>query len=89
VAIPKSRSVSSRETGGLETVYKAGKHTNFHQLNGRKILVVFNSAIGEGLRLSRPVSVFDDFKRHPKRDIFERICFGSTVYFSAAIIGIF
>ncbi len=35
----------------LETEYKAKKHTYLHQLNGRKLLVVFNSAVSEGLQL--------------------------------------
>jgi hypothetical protein len=51
VTILNSRFVSSRGLGGSETGQKAGKHTYFHQLNGRKLLVDLYSAISEGVQL--------------------------------------
>ncbi len=51
VTILNNRSVSSSETGVIETGWKAGKHTHFHQLNSRKLLTVFNTAKSEGLQL--------------------------------------
>jgi hypothetical protein len=39
-------SVSSSETE-VRNRLKRGKHPYFHQLNGRKLLVVFNSAMSE------------------------------------------
>jgi hypothetical protein len=39
----------------LETGWTPRKHTYFHQLNGRKLLSVFNSAINEGLQLYSPI----------------------------------
>ncbi len=53
VTILNSRSVTSSETGvrnGIKEKKKAGKHTYFHQVNGRKLLVVY-SVISEGLQL--------------------------------------
>jgi hypothetical protein len=35
----------------LKTRSKAEEHTQFHQLNDRKLLVIFNSTISEGLQL--------------------------------------
>jgi hypothetical protein len=49
VTILNSRSVSSIEKGVRKQNKKDGNHTHFHQLNGRKRLVVFNSAVSVGL----------------------------------------
>jgi hypothetical protein len=49
VTILNSRSVSSRKTrvrNGIKS-WRSGEHTYFHQLNDRKLLVVFNSAVSE------------------------------------------
>jgi hypothetical protein len=55
---------------GQKKKKKAGKDTYFHQLNGRKLSVVFVLAIGEGRTADlQPDLEFDNFKRHPKRII--------------------
>jgi hypothetical protein len=54
VTILNSRSVSSGKTW-FRKGQKAEKHTYFHQLNSRKLLVVFKSAISEGLQLYRQI----------------------------------
>jgi hypothetical protein len=48
VANLNDRSVSSSKTE-VRSGIKAEKHTYFHQLNGRNLLVVFISTISKGL----------------------------------------
>jgi hypothetical protein len=72
---------------GLDMRHEAGKHTFCHQLNGRKLLVVFNSANSEGMQQSE--LEFDNFIWHHNRDIFKSIyCIGLMVRFSAMMNGI-
>jgi hypothetical protein len=70
VTILNSRSVFSSETG-VRNGIKSEEHNYFHQLNGRKLFVVFISAMTEGVQLYN--QVLDNFKRHSKGNILKCI----------------
>jgi hypothetical protein len=63
----------------LETGYKAEKHAYLHQLKGRKPLVVFTSAISEGLQHGQ---IWNLTISNSTRDIFECISWRNSSFFS-------
>jgi hypothetical protein len=70
----------------LATEYEAGKQTYFHRLNGRKLFMVFKSAISEGLQLNSHNSNFSNDILNAKSS--KAFC-GLRVCFSAVMIGIY
>jgi hypothetical protein len=57
MTILNGRAVSSSETE-VRNVMKRRKHMYFHQLNGRKLLVAFNSAISKELQVTKCTARF-------------------------------
>jgi hypothetical protein len=87
VTILNSCYVTSSETEVRNGIKKeAKKHTNFHQLNSKKLFVVYNSAVSEGVHA---YSQIENLKI--SISTLRRYCwiFGLTVCLSAVMVGIF
>jgi hypothetical protein len=72
VTILNSRSVYSSEVHGRNGT-KSSKKPVLSTTEQQEVLVVFSSAIVEGLQLYSQILEFYNFKRYPKRNIFK--CF--------------